>query len=120
MEQNSTNKVQKSNAKKHESVAIRFDKAFIKQINRLVDKANKKQFGRKIKSKNIITSLFEISETILIEKAIERSQQKSLTHKDDKEKFLKEQVSKLGGTVESIEKKMMELFVAHNCKEQPS
>ena len=46
MEQNKS--IAKSN--KNESTSIRFDKAFVKKLSKIVDKANKKAFGKKKKA----------------------------------------------------------------------
>lgn len=110
MEQNIENKTPKSNQKKVESTAIRFDKAFMKQVTRLVDKANKKQFGRKVKPKTILINLLSLADDRLIEKTIKKSQDESLTLSDRKEMFMKEHLGKFKGSKEEFEQKMMELM----------
>ncbi|MBT4792675.1 MAG: hypothetical protein HON90_13965 [Halobacteriovoraceae bacterium] len=110
MEQNTLNKTVKTNTKKTDSSAIRFDKAFMKTISKIVDKANKKQFGRKVKPKTILVNMLSLLDENLIDKVIKMSQENSLTHKDKKELFLKENLSKFSGSAEEMEAKMMEHF----------
>lgn len=110
MEQNTTTKNVNKNLKKNDSSAIRFDKVFIKQVSRLVEKANKKQFGKKIKSKAILENLLKLADEKLIEHVIKQSQEESLTHNDKKEIFLKEKLSNFSGSKEQLELKMMEIF----------
>lgn len=106
MEQNKS--IAKSN--KNESTSIRFDKAFVKELSKIVDKANKKAFGKKIYPKDIIINLFELSDEAIVQKAIKKSQEESLTHKDKRELFIKESAAKFGGSPEQVEAKMMELM----------
>ena len=110
MEQNTLNKTVKSNAKKTDSSAIRFDKAFMKAILKIVDKANKKPFGRKVKPKNILVNMLALLDENLVNKVIKLSQEDSLTHKDRKELYIKKNLSKFGGSIEEMEVKMMEFF----------
>ena len=110
MEQNTVNKTAKTTTKKTDSVAIRFDKAFMKQVSKIVDKANKKQYGRKIKPKAIIVNLFSLIDEKLIDKTIKMAQEESLTNKDQDTIFLKENLSKFSGTKEEFDKKMKELM----------
>lgn len=105
-----TTKEVKSNTKKVDSVAIRFDKAFMKQVTRIVNKANKKQFGRKIKPKAILQNLLDIVDESVIEKVIKKTQDESLTIKDRKEMNFKQNMSLFGGSKEKYEQKMMELM----------
>jgi hypothetical protein len=118
MEQNTTNKTVKTTTKKTDSVAIRFDKAFMKQVSKIVDKANKKPYGRKIKPKAIIVNLLGLIDENLLDKVIKKSQQESLTIKDKKDKFIKENLAKFGGSVEEMETKMMEHFMGYLSQNQ--
>jgi hypothetical protein len=106
MEQNKSN----TKSAKNESTSIRFDKAFVKKLSKIVDKANKKAFGKKIYPKDIIINLFQLSDEPTLQKAIKKSQDESLTHKDKKELFIKESAAKFGGSPEQVEAKMMELM----------
>ncbi|MAE59368.1 MAG: hypothetical protein CME69_10835 [Halobacteriovorax sp.] len=110
MEQNIENKTPKSTQKKNDSTAIRFDKTFMRQVTRLVDKANKKQFGRKVKPKTILVNLFNLADEKLLEKTIQKSQEESLTQSDRKEMFMKENLGRFKGNKEEFEQKMMELM----------
>lgn len=110
MEQNTASKTSKSTAKKADSTAIRFDKAFMKQVSKLVDKANKKQFGRKVKPKNLLVNLLNLADDNLIENVIKKAQEDSLSHSDKRELFLKEHMEKFSGSKEDFEEKMMELM----------
>lgn len=112
MEQNTANKTSKPTAKKADSTAIRFDKAFMKQVTKLVDKANKKQFGRKVKPKNVLVNLLNLADDNLIEKVITKSQEESLTNKDQYALFLKENLSKFQGTKEEFDEKMRQLMAS--------
>lgn len=104
-----TNK-SKTKTNKNESTSIRFDKSFIKKLAKVVDKANKKPFGKKIYAKDILVNLFEITSDENIQKVIAKCQEDSLTHKDKRELFIKQSAAKLGGSPEQVEKKMMELM----------
>lgn len=106
MEQNKST----TKTNKNESTSIRFDKVFVKKISKLVDKANKKTFGKKVYPKDIISKLFELSDESMIQKAVNESQEDSITHKDRKKMFLKEFASKVSGGVEALESEMMELL----------
>jgi hypothetical protein len=110
MEQNTINKSTNTTIKKTESVAIRFDKSFMKQIPKIVDKANKKQYGRKIKAKSIIVNTFSILDEKLIDKVIKKSQEESLSANDKKDMYMKENLTKFKGSKEEFEQKMMELM----------
>lgn len=104
-----TNK-SKTKTNKNESTSIRFDKNFIKKLAKVVDKANKKPFGKKIYAKDILVNLFEVTNDDTIQKVIAKCQEDSLTHKDKKELFIKQSAAKLGGSPELVEEKMMELM----------
>ncbi len=110
MEQNNTSKPIKKAVKKTDSTAIRFDKAFMRQIARLVDRANKKPFGRKVKPKAILENLLKYADEKLLENVVKQAQEDSLTHTDKRELFLKEKLSKFSGSKEQLELKMMEVF----------
>ena len=69
-----------------------------------------KAFGKKIYPKDIIINLFELSDEAIVQKAIKKSQEESLTHKDKRELFIKESAAKFGGSPEQVEAKMMELM----------
>ena len=110
MEQNNTSKPIKKTAKKTDSTAIRFDKTFMRQIARLVDRANKKPFGRKVKPKTILENLLKFADEKLLENVVKQAQEDSLTHTDKRELFLKEKLSNFSGSKEQLELKMMEVF----------
>ena len=110
MEQNTENKTIKAPTKKNDTTAIRFDKAFMRQVTKLVDKANKKQFGRKVKPKMFLVNLLGLADEKLIEKVIQKSQEESLSVNDKKEMYMKENLTKFKGTKEEFEQKMMELM----------
>ena len=110
MEQNIENKTPKTTQKKNDSTAIRFDKVFMRQVTKLVDKANKKQFGRKVKPKAILVNLLNLADEKLLEKTIQKSQEESLTQSDRKEMFMKENLGRFKGNKEEFEQKMMELM----------
>lgn len=118
MEQTNTAKQPKNVAKKSDSSAIRFDKTFMRQVTRLVERANKKPFGRKVKPKNIITLLMSMVDETLLDKVIRQAQEESLTHKDKKLQFAKEIQSKVGGSLEQIEQEMMEMYRKLKLQEQ--
>lgn len=110
MEQNIENKNTKTISKKVSSGTIRFEKGFMKDINKLVDKANKKEFGRKIKPKVILINLLKLATPQLLDEVVKRSQEDSLSHNDKRELFIKEKMSKFRGSKEQLEAKMMEVF----------
>ena len=112
MEQNTENKTIKAPKKKNDTTAIRFDKAFMRQVTKLVDKANKKQFGRKVKPKNMIVNLLRLADENLIEKVVKKSQEESLTNKDQDAIFLKENLGKFSGTKEEFDQKMRQLMAS--------
>jgi len=78
--------------------------------SKLVDKANKKQFGRKVKPKNLLVNLLNLADDNLIENVIKKSQEDSLSHSDKRELFLKKHMEKFSGSKEDFEEKMMELM----------
>lgn len=111
------NTTRKVLSKRSEPTTIRFNRVFMKQIGKLVDKANKKQFGRKIRPGAIVENIFKLIDESLIDKAIKKTQEESLRPKDKKEIFLKENLGKFKGTKEEFEEKMMELmgvFISQN------
>lgn len=110
MEQTSTTKQTKKVTKKNDSSAIRFDKTFMRQIARLVEKANKKPFGRKVKPKAILENLLKLADENLLDKVIKQAQDDSLSHSDKREIFLKDKLSNFSGSKEDLEMKMMEVF----------
>ena len=110
MEQNIENKNTKTPVKKNDTTAIRFDKTFMRQVTKLVDKANKKQYGRKVKAKALLTNLLELADEKLIEEVILKTQDESLSVNDKKEMYMKENLSKFKGTKDEFEQKMMELM----------
>tara|TARA_Y100000590_G_C15544660_1_gene948388 strand:+ start:112 stop:471 length:360 start_codon:yes stop_codon:yes gene_type:complete len=112
MEQNTANKTTKTATKKTDSTAIRFDKVFMRKISKLVDKANKKQFGRKVKPKNFLVNLLCLADDTLLEKVIQKSQEESLTSKDQDAIFLKENLGRFSGTKEEFDQKMRELMAS--------
>ena len=110
MEQNQKNNVVKKVNNQNDSSVIRFDKTFMKSIKKHVDKANKKQFGKIVRAKHIITHLVALADNDLINKAIQYAQEDSLSLSDKKDLKFKENMSKFGGSREKYEEKMMELM----------
>ena len=96
--------------KKRDSSAIRFNKDFMKKISRLVEKANKKSFGRRVKPKAILENLFYLADESLLGRVIKKAQEDSLSHNDKREAFLKERLANFSGSREQLELKMMEVF----------
>ena len=99
--------------KKSDSFTVRFDKSFMKKVSRLVDRANKKPFGRKIRPRVILETLLGLADEKLLESVVKKAQEDSLSHNDKKEAFLKEKLSKFGGSKEQLELKMMALLNQH-------
>ncbi len=110
MEQNNIQEPVKKVAKKKNYSLARFNKDFMRQVSRLVEKANKKSFGRKVRSADILEALFHLADERLLEKVIKKSQENSLSLNDKKEAFLKEKLTKFNGSKEQLELKMMEVF----------
>lgn len=108
-EQTTVQKV-KSNVKKTDSVVIRFDKSFMKQLTKIVDKANRKQFGRKIKPKNIIVELLNLADESLISKVLNNVQDKSLSTKDQKAILYKNIAGKFKGSIDELELKLLQKY----------
>lgn len=117
MEQKIDNKKTTPTAKKVDSTSVRFDKAFMKKVQRFVDKANRKQFGKKVRVNNFFVNLLNLADESLIEKVIKKSQDESLRLDDRKDINFKNNLSKFGGSRQKYEEKLMELmdkFVAEN------
>ena len=110
MEQSVSNVVARSKQIKRASSSIRFGHQFIKQVKRVVDKANKKDLGRKVKLNSVLEEVFNQADEALIEKVIKICQEKSLSSEDKKTNFIKEKLSKFKGTREEFDQKMMELM----------
>ncbi len=96
--------------RKNDYSTVRFNRDFMKKVSKLVDRANKKSFGRKIKPGMILESLFSLSDEKLLEKAIKKAQENSLSLNDKREVFFKERLTKFNGSKEQMELKMMEIF----------
>ncbi len=96
--------------KKSESSMIRFHRSFMRKISKLVDRANKKPFGRKVKPGDILENLFHLADDSLLAKTVKKTQEDSLSHSDKREVFLMEKLSKFNGSKEQLELKMMEVF----------
>ena len=75
-----------------------------------MEKANKKPFGEKIKSRAILENLFNLADEKLLENVIKKAQEESLSHCDKREVFINEKLSKFNGSKEKLELKMMEVF----------
>lgn len=89
---------------------LRVDKIFVKKLQRIVEKANKKEFGARITPKDVLAQFLELSDTKLIERVIRKVQDDSLSHDDKKKLFIKSNATKFGGSKEKLEQKMMELM----------
>ncbi len=110
MEQNNTQKPLKKVFKKGDSLAVYFTREFMRKVSKLVEKANKKSFGKKIRPKAILENLFHLADEKLLEKVVKKAQENSLSHNDKREAFIKERLSKFNGSKEQMELKMMEIF----------
>ncbi len=100
----------KKTPKRRDSFGIRFNKEFMKKISKLVDRANKKPFGKKVVPRAIIENLLHLADDKLLDNIIKKSQEESLSHNDKREIFLKEKLSQFSGSKEQLELKMMEVF----------
>ena len=110
MEQNNIQKTVKKTLKKQDYSTVRLNRDFMKKVSRLVDKANKKSFGKKVNSKMILESLLSLADEKLLEKVIKKTREDSLSHNDKREAFLRERLAKFNGSKEQMELKMMEIF----------
>lgn len=113
MKQAEATKTLKKANKSNNLMAIRFNNPFIAKLKKLVDRANKKSYGRKVKPSHIITQLFFLSDEVLKEKVIKQAQEESLTLKNREELFEKENLNKFGGSKEEFNEKMRELMGVH-------
>ena len=89
---------------------VYFDKEFSKKITRLVEMANKKTLGRKIRIKDFIIMLLDTARSDLIEEVIRKVQDNSLSVVDKRELFIKENLNRFGGNRDEMEKMMMKLM----------
>ena len=112
MEQDNIKKSKKT-AKKNDFLTVRFGRDFMRKVSKLVERANRKPFGRKVRARMILESLFSLADEKLLEGAVKKAQEDSLSHTDKREAFLKEKLSKFGGSREQLERKMMEVFDQH-------
>ena len=110
MEQSKTTKPVKRVSKRKSYSVARLSKDFMRSVSRLAEKANRKRFGRRIRPKDILESLFSLADEKLLEKAIKKAQENSLSLGDRREAFLKERLSQFNGSKEQMELKMMEIF----------
>ena len=104
--------------KKNDSSSVRFSKDFMKKVSKLVDRANRKSFGKRVKLKMILESLFNLADEKLLEDSVKKAQENSLSHSDKREAFLKERLSTFNGSKEQLELKMMEVFDQHLSQNQ--
>ena len=119
MEQdNNIAKPVRKSPKKSDSFAVRFNKDFMRKILRLVEKANKKSFGRRVKPKAILENLLHLADDSLLARVIKKAQEDSLSHNDKREAFLKERLANFNGSREQLELKMMEVFDQHLTQNQ--
>ena len=110
MEQSVSNNVVRPQIAKRASSSIRFNTQFIRKVKRVVDKANRKDLGRKIKLNDVLEQFFLQADEDLIQKVITICQENSLNAEDKKTKFIKEKLSKFNGTRQEFDFKMMELM----------
>ncbi len=110
MEQNNIQKPVKKVSKKVDYSTVRLNRDFVRQVSRLAEKANKKRFGRRVRPKDILESLFRLADESLMEKAIKKAQENSLSLDDKREAFIRERLPKFNGSKEQMELKMMEIF----------
>ena len=110
MEQDNISKPVRKAPKKSDFSVIRVNKDFTRRVSKLVDRANKKLFGRKVKARAILENLLHFADKKLLENVIKKAQEESLSHNDKKEAFLKEKLPKFNGSKEQLELKMMEVF----------
>ena len=118
MEQNNISSPVRKVTKKNDSSSVRFSKNFMKKVSKLVDRANRKSFGRSVKPNMILESLFSLADNSLLERVIKKVQDESLSHSDRREAFLKERLAKFNGSKEQMELKMMEVFDQHLSQNQ--
>lgn len=90
--------------------AIRLDRPIMRQLMKLVERSNRKQFGRKIKTKSFLQNLINLVDDELIDKTIKRSQEESLTHSDRQEISFRRNLSLFAGSKDKYEEKLMELM----------
>ncbi len=110
MEQNNISRPVKKVSKKSDSSTVHFNRDFMRKVSRLVERANKKSFGRKVKPRAILENLFHLADEKLLERVVKKAQEDSLSHNDKREAFLKERLTKFNGSREKMELKMMEIF----------
>ena len=110
MEQNNSQKPVKKVQKKWDYSTVHLNRDFMKKVLRLVERANKKSFGKKVNSKMILENLFYLADEKLLEKVVKKTQEDSLSHNDKREAFFKERLSQFKGSKEQMELKMMEIF----------
>ena len=118
MEQHNTPTSVRKVTKKGDSSSVRFSKNFMKKVSKIVDRANRKSFGRRVKPNMILESLFNLADEKLLEASVKKAQEDSLSHSDKREAFLKEKLSKFSGSKEQLELKMMEVFDQYLSQDQ--
>lgn len=92
METSENKKQIKSNSKKLNTAGIRVNKDTRRDLARLVEKVNKKQFGKKVK----ISEVIALAITLIGEKHIQELQQFSLTNADKIEMQYKDYIRQNG------------------------
>ena len=110
MEQKKLEIVAKVKEKKKDYGIIRVDQALLKRVKRLVDKANKKSLGKRVKARDILANLLDVVGEEVIGKAIKIAQEKSLSFKEKQEAFVKANMGRFKGDREQFERKMVELM----------
>ena len=92
MEQNTTQKTSKSSSKKVNTIGIRVDKNTKRQIARILDKINKKQFGKRVKTNQLIS----LALNLVTEEHYKQLQEQSLSNADKLEQKYRKFVSENG------------------------
>ncbi len=110
MEQDNILKPARKASKKSDSSAIRFHRDFMRKVSKLVDRANKKSFGKTMRPGAILENLLHLADDKLLEEVVKKTQEDSLSHNDKREVFLREKLTKFNGSKEQLELKMMEVF----------
>ncbi len=110
MEQSNISTPIRKAPKKSDSSTIRCHRSFMRKVSKLVDRANKKSFGRKVKTGGILENLLYLADEKFLEKVITKAQEDSMSHNDRREVFLRKKLTQFHGSKEQLELKMMEVF----------
>ena len=102
MEEKNISQPPKKTVKRRGYSVARLDKDFMRKISRLAERANKKRFGRRVRSKDILESLFSLADDSLLDQVVKKAQENSLSLDDKREAFLKERLGKFDGSKETI------------------